>query len=71
MTTITAAVAQIIAQRAPVIILDTCNFLDLFRRDTTRQQPRIPAEEIRIASELLQLATARFREDWSRSKTTA
>ena len=53
MTTITAAVAQIIAQRAPVIILDTCNFLDLFRRDTTRQQPRIPAEEIRIASELL------------------
>ncbi len=53
MTTITAAVAQIIAQCAPVIILDTCNFLDLFRRDTTRQQPRIPAEEIRIASELL------------------
>ncbi len=29
MTTITAAVAQIIAQRAPVIILDTCNFLRL------------------------------------------
>ena len=59
MTTITAAVAQIIAQPAPVIILDTCNFLDLFRRDTTRQQPRVPAEEIRIASELLQLVTAR------------
>ena len=59
MTTITAAVAQIIAKPAPVIILDTCNFLDLFRRDTTRQQPRVPAEEIRIASELLQLVTAR------------
>ncbi len=59
MTTMTAAVAQILAQPAPVIILDTCNFLDLFRRDTTRQQPRIPAEEIRIASELLQLVTAR------------
>ena len=51
MTTITAAVAQIIAKPAPVIILDTCNFLDLFRRDTTRQQPRVPAEEIRIASD--------------------
>ena len=59
MTTITAAVAQIISHPAPVIILDTCNFLDLFRRDTTRQQPRVPAEEIRIASELLQLVTAR------------
>lgn len=59
MTSITAVVAQIIAQPAPVAILDTCNFLDLVRRDTTRQQPRVPAEEIRIASELLQLVTAR------------
>ncbi|MGA2702199.1 MAG: hypothetical protein ABSH35_14030 [Isosphaeraceae bacterium] len=59
MTSITAVAAQIIAQPAPVTILDTCNFLDLFRRDTTRQQPRVPAEEIRIASELLQLVTAR------------
>ena len=59
MTSITAVVAQVIAQPAPVTILDTCNFLDLFRRDTTRQQPRVPAEEIRIASEHLQLVTAR------------
>jgi hypothetical protein len=59
MTTIAAAVAQIITQPAPVILIDTCNFLDLFRRDTTRQQPRVPAAEIRIASELLQLVTAR------------
>jgi len=59
MTSITAAVAQIIAQPAPVAILDTCNFLDLFRRDTTRQQPRVPAEEIQTASKLLGLVTAR------------
>ena len=35
MTTIPAAVARIIAKPAPVLILDTCNFLDLFRRDTS------------------------------------
>jgi hypothetical protein len=56
MTTIHAAVTQIIAQPAPVLILDTCNFLDLFRRDTVRQQPRVPAEEIQFASELLRTA---------------
>lgn len=59
MTSITAAVAQIIAQPVPVIILDTCNFLDLFRRDTARQQPRVSAEEIQTASELLRSVTAR------------
>lgn len=59
MTTIPAAVAQILAQPAPVLILDTCNFLDLFRRDATRQRPRVPAGEVRIASELLGLVTAR------------
>jgi hypothetical protein len=56
MTTIPAAVARIIAQPAPVLILDTCNFLDLFRYDTARQQPRVPAEEIQFASELRQAA---------------
>ncbi len=56
MTTIPAAVARIIAQPAPVLILDTCNFLDLFRRDTARQQPRVPPQEIQFASELLQMA---------------
>ena len=41
MTSITAAVAQIIAQPAPVIILDTCNLLDLFRRsDATTASSR-------------------------------
>ena len=59
MITISAAVAQIIAQPAPVIILDTCNLLDLFRRDSTRQQPRVPSEEIGVASQLLQLAPGR------------
>lgn len=59
MTTIRAAVAQIIAQSAPVVIIDTCNFIDLFRRDSTRQQPRVPPEEIRTAAELLRLVIAR------------
>jgi len=58
MTNIPAAVARILAHPAPVILPDTCNFLDLFRRDPARQQPRVPAEEIGIAAELLQLAIA-------------
>lgn len=59
MTQIPAAVARIVGQPAPVIIIDTCNFLDLFRRDPARQQPRVPVQEIRIAFEILQLVTAR------------
>jgi hypothetical protein len=59
MIPISAAVAQILAQPAPVILLDTCSLLDLFRRDSTRQQPRVPAGEIHAAAELLQLVTAR------------
>lgn len=58
MTSIQAAIARIIAQPASVIILDTCNLLDLFRCDTVGQKPRVPAEEIRIASELLGFAIA-------------
>jgi hypothetical protein len=59
MTTIPAAVARIVAQPAPVLILDTCNVLDLFRRDTVRHQPRVPPEEIRFASEVLRGAIDR------------
>jgi hypothetical protein len=54
---IPAAVARILAQPAPVLIIDTCNFLDLFRRDGARPQPRVPWEEIRIASILLNKVT--------------
>ena len=57
MTTIPAAVARIVAQPAPVLILDTCNFLDLFRRDSVRHQPRVPPEEIQFASEVPRAAT--------------
>jgi len=47
-----------VAHPAPVIILDTCSLLDLFRRDSTRQQPRATAKEIRTAAELLQRVTS-------------
>jgi hypothetical protein len=59
MTSIPAATARFLAQPAPVLIIDTCNFLDLFRRDPTRQQPRVSAEEIRIASALLETVITR------------
>jgi hypothetical protein len=57
MSSISDVVVQIVARPAPIIIVDTCNFLDLFRCDSNRQQPRVPAQEIRIASELLELVT--------------
>jgi len=59
MTPIPAAVAKMIATPAPVLIIDTCNFLDLFRRDSPRQQPRVPPAEIEAAAEIIQLVTAR------------
>ena len=42
---------------APVILVDTCNFLDLFRSDPAK--PRVPYQEIRAAADLLDLLTAR------------
>lgn len=59
MTPIPVAVAAILATPAPVLIFDTCSFLDLFRRDVPRQQPKVPAGEIRAAAEILQLVLAR------------
>src|SRR5262249_37232894 len=41
---------------APVLLVDTCNFLDLFRSDSAK--PRVPHEEIRAAADLLSLVTA-------------
>ena len=55
MTPIGQVVADILAHPAPVLILDTCNFLDLFRRDDAKQSPRVPATEILRAVELLLL----------------
>ena len=52
------AVTSILNQQAaPVILMDTCSFLDLFRRDEKRSQPRVVAQEIRTAAELLELLT--------------
>ncbi len=59
MTVIRAAATQILASPAPVLVLDTCSFLDLFRRDAPRQQPRVPPAEIQAAAELLQLLMVR------------
>lgn len=56
--TIADAVANILAQPAPVILVDTCSFIDLFRRDPTRFQPRVPAHEIRAAADLMELMNA-------------
>ena len=61
--TIADAFAHIQAQPpAPVILIDTCSFLDLFRPDETQTrspfQPRAPHQEIRAGADLLDLATA-------------
>jgi hypothetical protein len=57
------AFAQILAgPPAPVILIDTCNFLDLFRTDESQTkmpaQPRAPHREIRVAADLLALVKA-------------
>ena len=59
MIPIPVAVATILATPAPVLVFDTCSFLDLFRRDIPRQQPRVSSGEINAAAEILQLVTAR------------
>jgi hypothetical protein len=42
---------------APVILVDTYCFLDLYRRDEKRFEPRVAATEIRAAADLLELLT--------------
>jgi hypothetical protein len=57
-TSLGDAVAHILTQQAaPVILIDTCSFLDLFRRDEKRSQPRVGTQEIRAAADLLELLT--------------
>jgi hypothetical protein len=52
------AVSRVLAQpAAPVILIDTCSFVDLFRRDEKRSKPRVSAQEIRAAADLLELVT--------------
>lgn len=59
MSAIPDAVARMLAAPAPVIILDTCSLLDLFRRDDSRKQPRVPVDEIAVAVEILRETSAR------------
>jgi hypothetical protein len=54
---LTDALAHIMSRPAvPVILVDTCNFLDLFRSDPTK--PRVSQQEIRAAVDLLDLLNA-------------
>lgn len=53
MTPIQDALALILKHPAPVIILDTCNLLDLFRRDLKDNVPKSGPEELQAALALL------------------
>jgi hypothetical protein len=54
---IAGAVTQIMAQTpVPVLLVDTCNLLDLFRSDPPK--PRVSQQEIRAAADLLDLLNA-------------
>jgi hypothetical protein len=58
--TIDEAVARVLAvPPAPVILADTCSFLDLFRADESAHQPRVPSEELSKSAELLALVASR------------
>ena len=59
MTAISDAADAIIQSPAPVLIIDTCCFLDLFRRDDGTKWPRVPSEEIGAAAEFLKRAKSR------------
>lgn len=60
MTTIDEAVAEIIATPAPILIVDTCSLLDLFRRrDSPRWHPTANPSDIQVAVDLLHLKSAR------------
>ena len=53
-----AAAATILAAPAPVFVIDTCSFIDLFRHDDSKKWQRVPSDEIRAAVELLSQATS-------------
>ena len=54
--TIADAVDGILAKPSvPVILIDTCSFIDLFRRDPARYQPRVTVQEIQAAADLVEL----------------
>ena len=55
MTSIATAAAQIRASPALVLIVDTCNFLDLFRGGDGSKRKLLPEEEIQTAAALLAL----------------
>ncbi len=56
MSKISVVADRIRASPAPVLIIDTCNYLDLFRRDDVSKQPRVEFEDIQTAADLLALA---------------
>lgn len=54
MTPIADLATGLLAQPGVVFFVDTCSFLDLFRRDDSKQ-PRVPPGEIQSATEFLRL----------------
>ncbi len=58
MTPIPDAVRHVLGQPGPVIFLDTCSLLDLFRHDDPSKQPRVPVEEVAAAAALLATVAA-------------
>lgn len=54
-TSLDGAVTRAASRPAPVLLIDTCCFIDLFRRDG--MQSRAPVQEIQAAADLLRLVT--------------
>lgn len=62
MTPISQVASDILQAPAPVFVVDTCNLLDLFRRDEKQQRPRVGPTELQAAVDLVQLLASRPHE---------
>ncbi len=59
MTSLSDAATRILAAPAPVLVLDTCSLLDLFRRHQNQPMPKTPPEEYRDVWEMGLLLSVR------------
>ena len=58
MTSIASVVEKILLLPGPVIVLDTCNFLDLFRRDPQNRVPKSESGDLEVVASLLRFVAA-------------